>query len=208
MINLAIVEDNKSYVQTLQKILHLESDIVCPKIYFNAGDAYADKVGLVTIDIVILDIQLPDYSGLELLIQLKDEFPKKIFLILTVYEDEDKLFYALKSGANGYILKSDTPATIIENIRLASQGGAPMSSSIAKKVVHYFHATQEKKKMLEELSPKENEILTHLSKGLLYKEIADIQNVTIDTIKKHCGSIYRKLQVCNRTEALNLYYNH
>ncbi len=207
MINLALVEDNRSYASTLQKILNQETDIHCQKIYSNSSSAWNDEQTMSELNVLLLDIQLPDYSGIELLSKLKDKFPNIIYLILTVYEDEEKLFNSLKAGANGYILKSESPSIIMENIRSAVNGNAPMSTNIARKVVEFFHEGREKNKKLSELSPKENEILNLLSKGNLYKEIAEILNISLDTVKKHCGNIYRKLHVCNRTEALNIYFN-
>ena len=208
MIQLALVEDNKLYATTLQKILNQERDLDCIKIYGNSSSALQDDETISKLDVLLLDIQLPDFSGIELLGKLKDKYTKLVYLILTVYEDEEKLFNSLKAGANGYILKSDNPATIIENIRTAMQGNAPMSTNIARKVVDYFHRPQAKDPRLDAISDKESEILTLLSKGHLYKEIAETLGISIDTVKKHCGNIYKKLHVSNRTEAINIFHNH
>ncbi|MBP6624603.1 MAG: response regulator transcription factor, partial [Chitinophagaceae bacterium] len=109
-----------------------------------------------------------------------------------------------KNGASGYLIKSDTPEQIIQAIRDVLNGGAPMSSTIAKKVVQYF---QVQTKQLQELTPKENELLGLLAQGLYYKEIATKMSISIDTVKKHASTIYKKLEVSNRTEAINRYKN-
>jgi DNA-binding NarL/FixJ family response regulator len=123
----------------------------------------------------------------------------------TSFEDEDYLFTSLKRGASGYIIKSDTPDQIVAAIRDVMNGGAPMSSSIARKVVNYF---KKESRSMAELTAKENELLNLLAAGLFYKEIAAEMNIGIDTVKKHASSIYKKLQVSNRTEAVNKYKNY
>lgn len=207
MKNIAIVEDNALFAATVQKIIGLEKDMNCIFHAFNGADA-VENLPIILPDVCLLDIQLPTMSGIEVLKKVKSLCEDTKFIMYTVYEDNDHLFQSLKAGADGYMLKSDSPAQIVEAIRSCLQGAAPMSASIAKKVLSYFYKESHNKKQLENLSPKENEILNLLSNGLLYKEIADQQAVTIDTIKKHCGNIYRKLHVCNRTEALNVYFNH
>lgn len=204
--HITIVEDNLSYAQTLQKIIGQEKDMICEVVFPN-GTGAIDSLEDLSPNVCLLDIQLPDMTGIDVLQRIKVKCPTTIFIMCTVYDDDEHLFQSLKAGADGYILKSDSPIQIIEAIRNALGGSAPMSASIAKKVVGFFYQQSQKKNRLEQLSDKENEVLDLLSQGLLYKEIADRQNVTIDTIKKHCGSIYRKLQVCNRTEALNLFFN-
>jgi two-component system, NarL family, response regulator LiaR len=207
MKNIIIVEDNMSFAATVQKIIGLESDMKCMYHAINGGEAL-DILPEYNADVCLLDIQLPDMTGIDVLKQIKSKCVHTIFIMCTVYDDNEHLFQSLKAGADGYILKSDSPMQIIEAIRASINGAAPMSASIAKKVINFFYDEAQKKKKIEDLTEKENEILHHLSQGFLYKEIAEKQSVTIDTIKKHCGNIYRKLQVCNRTEALNLYFNH
>jgi DNA-binding NarL/FixJ family response regulator len=123
----------------------------------------------------------------------------------TSFDDDENIFQALKSGASGYIIKTDSSDKIIESIRDVLQGGAPMSSGVAKKVIQFFSKLPAAASSLEELTPKENQILELLSKGYYYKEISGELNISLDTVKKHCGNIYRKLQVNNRTEAINIY---
>jgi DNA-binding NarL/FixJ family response regulator len=155
-------------------------------------------------DVVLLDVQLPDGKGSEYVDTLKKICPETHFVMCTSFEDEEYIFSSLKKGASGYIIKSDSPDKIMEAIRDVINGGAPMSSAIAKKVVSHF---KNETRTLQALSPKENEILALLASGLFYKEIASEMNVGIDTVKKHASSIYRKLQVSNRTEAVNKYRN-
>ncbi len=204
---IVIVEDNLSYALTLQKILRQENDLSCDVIFQNGNAAVAGLEEL-SPDICLMDIQLPDMTGIEILSKLKSSCANTLFIMCTVYNDDEHLFQSLKAGADGYILKSDAPSLIVEAIQNAMNGSAPMSALIAKKVVGHFYLQAQKKTNLQQLTEKENEVLSHLSQGFLYKEIADKQEVTIDTIKKHCGSIYKKLQVNNRTEALNLFFNH
>lgn len=204
---IVLVEDNQSFASTIQKIIELEQDLKYLLHLPNGTEAIPALLEIEP-DVCLLDIQLPDMTGIDILKKVKSQLSNTIFIMCTVYDDNEHLFQSLKAGADGYVLKSDSPTNIVEAIRNGLAGAAPMSASIAKKVINYFYLENQKQKKLDELTEKENEILSLLSQGLLYKEIADKQAVTIDTIKKHCGNIYRKLHVCNRTEALNLYFNH
>jgi two-component system, NarL family, response regulator LiaR len=154
-------------------------------------------------NIAIIDIQLPDGSGIDVVAHLKPLHPDTIFIMCTSFDDDEKIFASLKAGANGYIVKTDDPENIVAYIHDALAGGAPMSAGIALRVVKYFQQINNPKP-LAQLSEKENIILVHLSKGYLYKEIADMEHLAIDTIKKHCGNIYKKLHVNNKTEAINI----
>jgi DNA-binding NarL/FixJ family response regulator len=156
------------------------------------------------IDILIVDIGLPRASGIEAIKFLTEQCPKIQFCMFTVYEDDDKIFNSLQAGAKGYILKSASKDKLLEAIRELANGGSPMSPSIARRIIDVFSTlkTTPVVKSLP-LSDRELELLTLLSKGLLYKEIADKLGITTGTVKQHIHKIYDKLQVSNKTEAIN-----
>ncbi len=202
--NVIIVEDDKKYSDILKRIIESDQRFACIAQYYNAQDAL-EYIPIYTPTIVLLDIQLPDFSGIELLAKLKPQVTNTHFVMCTSYDDDEKVFESLKHGAAGYISKSDDPDSILHALIDITNGGAPMSTSIAKKVVSYFYKNNSKKEALTLLNDKENSILEMLSQGLLYKEIASKANLTIDSVKKNAGSIYKKLHVCNKTEAINVY---
>jgi DNA-binding NarL/FixJ family response regulator len=202
-IKIALVEENKSFSNTLESLIKDEPQINCDHVIDKAELALSKIPSFEGIDLVLLDIELSDYESIELLAKLKRQFPMITYMMLMHFESDEKLFNTLKSGADGYILKQEHPELIIENIRGAVSGRAPMSIQIAKKVLDFFHQQDTTTSGLPGLSDKEIEVLSLLSSGLLYKEIADNMGLSIDTVKKHCGAIYKKLHVHNRTEAIN-----
>lgn len=206
-IKIALVEDNKSFSKTLDDLIKNEPQINCDHVFDKSELALSKIPSLEGIDLVLLDLELSDYESIELLAKLKKQFPTITYMMLMHLESDEKLFNTLKSGADGYILKQEHSELIIENIRGAVSGKAPMSIQIAKKVLDFFHKQGASSSGLPELSEKEGEVLSLLSSGLLYKEIADDMKISIDSVKKHCGSIYKKLHVHNRTEAVNRFLN-
>jgi DNA-binding NarL/FixJ family response regulator len=156
-------------------------------------------------DIVLMDINLPEKSGIECVSVLKNNFPEILFLMCTSMEENNKIFAALKAGASGYILKTDGMAKIMQGIEDVFLGGAPMSNSIARKVLESFSAITKTNKNLQQLTERENEILSHMAKGLLNKEIATATQTSEGTVRKHIENIYRKLHVNTRVEAVNLF---
>jgi DNA-binding NarL/FixJ family response regulator len=154
-------------------------------------------------DIVIMDINLPGMNGIECIKQLKNKSPKTQFMMFTVYENDDKVFEALKAGASGYLLKNTGLIQLIESLKELYYGGSPMSAGIARKLVNLFKEQQKEIDSVEMLSTRENEILQLLTKGLLYKEIADKISISTNTVRQHIHNIYEKLHVQNRTEAIN-----
>jgi len=159
-----------------------------------------------------MDINLGDgESGIECVRELKPENPEVLFMMCTVYEEDEKIFEALNAGANGYILKKTTPVKLLDAIKELYEGGAPMSSQIARKVVNAFQVknvseTGSQGKSINVLSNRENEILELLAKGMLYKEIASFLFISQETVRKHVYHIYEKLHVNNRVEAINKFY--
>lgn len=152
-------------------------------------------------DVVLMDLNLPQMSGIECIRKLKELLPNTSMLVLTVYEDSEHIFQALKAGASGYLLKRSEPEEVLEAIKNTRDGGAPMSSQIARRVVHSFHQPASGADTTA-LTERENEILAFLSKGFANKEIADELKISIPTVRTHLRHIYEKLHVRSRTEAI------
>jgi DNA-binding NarL/FixJ family response regulator len=156
-------------------------------------------------DVVLLDINMAEMDGIECVQRLKAIMPEVQVVMLTVYEDTDKIFRALTAGANGYLLKRLSPTKLLQAIREVHGGGSPMSSSIARKVVASFQKTNDAGGKQPHLSPREEAVLDCLAKGLTYKQIADQLGISIDTIRTHLRRVYEKLHVQSRTEAVAKY---
>jgi DNA-binding NarL/FixJ family response regulator len=204
-IRVAIVEDNHILRDGLNSILNGTDGYSCVGAYITGEDAAA-ALPEVKPHVVLMDINLPGISGIECIRLVKSRIPGTLFLMFTVYDDDDLVFDALKAGASGYILKSTQPINILNAINEIYEGGSPMSALIARKLVRLFQNDGEKNKSAELLSDREQEVLSLLSKGFLYKEIADHLFISIGTVKQHIHKIYDKLHVQNRTEAINKVY--
>ena len=207
-IRIAVVEDVDEYRNALALILGGTPGMQCEKTFANAESAIRE-LPKIKPDVVLTDINLPGKSGIEVIIHLKNQFPQMQFMMLTVYEDDDKIFNALEAGATGYLLKSTPPAKIMEAIRDLYEGGSPMSAQIARKVVDRLHGLKSADENPYEdiLSEREKEVLDHLRTGLLYKQIADRLHISEYTVKTHCRHIYEKLHVTTRGEAVHAYFN-
>ncbi|MEM9549380.1 MAG: response regulator transcription factor [Bacteroidota bacterium] len=202
-IKIAIIEDQKDVADSLKDLFNTEDDMSCSQVYYNSEDAVT-FLPKAPPHIVIADIGLPGMSGVEAIIHLREIMPETQFCMFTVFEDDEKIFKSLKAGAKGYILKNDPSEKVIAGARELYHGGAPMSPEIARKVIDSFSI---KKKSSLPLTTREFELLELLSQGLLYKEIGVSLGITTGTVKQHIHKIYDKLQVNNRTEAINLYLN-
>ena len=200
-ITLAIVEDLDEVRDGLKNFLTLSSEFNVLDTFKTAEEALYDIPRLKP-DVVIMDINLPGMNGIECIRQLKGKSPGTQYMMFTVYENDEKVFEALKAGASGYLLKNTGLLQMSEALKELHTGGSPMSANIARKLVTVFH-TQEKNAPVEGLSNRENEILQHLAKGLLYKEIAEQLSISTHTVRQHIHKIYEKLHVQNRTEAIN-----
>ncbi len=200
-IRIAIVEDDKEFLTGIRNTLALSDEIEILETYTNA-EGFIKEAEMLDPDVILMDIGLPRIDGIECMKQLKLYLPKLQFLIWTTFEDDEKIFDALKAGASGYILKTATTQQIIQAVRELHQGGSPMSSSIARKVIASFHAPQIIQSGYN-LTARENEILEYLAKGYRYKEIAAKLFLSIETIRSHVHHIYEKLQVSSRTDAIN-----
>jgi DNA-binding NarL/FixJ family response regulator len=156
-----------------------------------------------------MDINLPGANGVECVRQLKPQLPNTQIVMLTVYEETEMIFKALAAGATGYLLKQTPPADLLTAIRDVHRGGSPMTSHIARKIVASFQQQPAAlSRGLENLTPREQEVLDHLAKGFLYKEIADALGISYDTVHAHIRRIYEKLQVRSRTEAVAKHLNY
>ena len=208
-INIAIVEDIKDIAFNLQELFNDEDDLTCQKVYHSAEDAIT-FLSKFPVDIVLCDIGLPGMDGITAITKLAENCPDTQFCMFTVFEDNVRIFDSLKAGAKGYILKNSDPSKIVSSIRELYQGGSPMNPEIARKVIDAFSSSSVKERIPAAdlpLTNREREILDELSTGLLYKEIARKLGITIGTVKQHIHKIYDKLQVNNKTEAINLYKN-
>lgn len=202
MINsIAIIEDDDKIRQYLYEELLQHLDVKRIEQFSNAEDAIRN-LSIDPVEIAMFDIQLPGMSGIECIRRLKMIHPRMQMMVLTVYDNPDTIFDALKAGANSYILKSTAPDKIVEAVKELHEGGSPISSQIARKVIEAFQLKENANEYFQTLSRREQEILENLSKGYRYKEIADKLFVSIETVRTHIRNIYEKLQVNSRVEAL------
>jgi DNA-binding NarL/FixJ family response regulator len=204
-ISIAIVEDLDEVRDGLKNFLALSTDFKILDTFKTAEEALYEIPQLKP-DIVIMDISLPGMNGIECIRLVKDKSPSTQFMMFTVYENDEKVFEALKAGAAGYLLKNTGLVQLIESLKELYNGGSPMSANIARKLVTVFREQQREAVPVEALSHRENEILQLLSKGLLYKEIAEHLSISVSTVRQHIHHIYEKLHVQNRTEAINKAY--
>lgn len=200
-ITVSIVEDNEQLRGTLARVLNRAEEFRCVSAY---GDAESALEGLVKDrpEVVLMDINLPGMNGVECVRQLKQNLPQVLVIMLTVYEDTENIFNALAAGASGYLLKRTKSAELLEAIREVHRGGSPMTTHIARKVVHSFQKAGPSPQPTENLSQREQEVLDCLSQGFLYKEIAEKLGISYETVHTYIRRIYEKLQVRTRTEAV------
>jgi len=196
----SIVEDNTVLRQTLAQLVNNATGLRCLSVFATAAAALR-LIPRQPPDVVLMDIHLPNRSGIECTHLLKQQCPNLQILMLTIYEDTETIFKALKAGASGYLLKRATPEQIVAAIEEISNGGAPMTSEIARKVVTAFHAPPPQEGT-QNLSRREREILELLSRGFSNKEIAQDLSISIETVRVHLRHIYDKFHVRSRTQAV------
>ena len=203
-IRVAVVEDDQGYRELLCLLFSKTPGFALAAAF---GDISSALTGLIDsrADVFLMDIQLPEVSGIEGVRSILQRAPRMTVLMLTALEDHERVFGSLRAGAVGYLLKRCSPAEILEAIQDALAGGAPMSGSIARMVVKSFRGSAEPGGASDLLSPREHELLSCLAEGLRYKEIADRMDVSINTIRSYIRRVYEKLQVQSRTEALLKY---
>jgi DNA-binding NarL/FixJ family response regulator len=200
-IKVCLVEDGKEVREGMISLLTLDDRFEMLSAYSDAESAL-EMLPAWEADIVIMDINLPGMSGIDCIRKVKKHCPHSQFIMFTIYEDDEKVFEALEAGANGYLLKKTPMSKITDSLIELHEGGAPMSTQIARKVIERMHVGEQRDNKTV-LSVRENEILLLLSKGLLYKEISDRLNISTGTVRQHIHRIYEKLHVQNRTEAIN-----
>jgi DNA-binding NarL/FixJ family response regulator len=206
-IAVSIVEDDTEVRGSLAKLINSSPGYRCVSQHASAEDAL-QEIPRVKPDVALMDINLTGMNGVECVRQLKPALPGTQIIMLTVYQNTEHIFNALAAGATGYLLKQTPPAELLAAIREVHGGGSPMSSHIARKIVQSFQQSAASARETESLSPRETQVLDHLAKGYLYKEIADMMGVTYATVHTHIRHIYEKLHVRSRTEAVAKHLAH
>ncbi|HYV94018.1 MAG TPA: response regulator transcription factor [Chitinophagales bacterium] len=201
-IRVEIVEDHENIQSGLAYMISSSEGFDCTGVFSNAEDAL-ESIKIHPPDVVLMDINLPGMSGIECTRRIKSLNPKVLVMMCTVYEDDEKIFNALSAGANGYVLKKSSASELIGAINDLCNGGAPMSSQIARKVVSFFQHPDKSSPETELLTARENEILDMLTAGYRNKEIAEKLFVSVHTVRSHIYHIYEKLHVHSKIEAIN-----
>ena len=200
-IKVAVFDDNADRRESLKLLVNKKEDMACVGVFTDCTDIVDKLLGL-NADVVLMDIDMPGMNGIEGVKQICEFFPDTRIIMQTVFEDEEKIFASILAGADGYILKKTPSAKLIEGIREVMEGGAPMTASVAKQVLRFFHQQQSLKKPEFDLTKREKEILSLLVDGMSYKMIADKCNITFFTVNMHMKNIYEKLHVHSATEAV------
>lgn len=199
--SIAIIEDDEKVRHYLAEQIQLHIDVGDLRVF---GDAETALIELTAepVDIALFDVNLPGMNGIDCIQRLKMLHPRMQMMVLTVYDNPDTIFNALKAGATSYLLKTTPAEKILDAIAEVQEGGSPISSQIARKVIEAFAVREKTNEYFQELSRREQEMLEHLSKGYRYKEIADKLFISVETVRTHIRHIYEKLQVNNRAAAL------
>jgi len=200
-ITVSLVEDNDQLRGTLARVVGRAEGFVCLSQYPSA-EAALEGLPKDRPQVVLMDINLPGMNGVECVRKLKQVLPETLVIMLTAYEDTENIFNSLAAGASGYLLKRTKSAEVLDGIRDVMKGGSPMTAHIARKVVQSFQRSGPSQQATENLSPREQEVLDALSKGFLYKEIAEKLGISYETVHTYVRRIYEKLQVRTRTEAV------
>jgi DNA-binding NarL/FixJ family response regulator len=196
-----LVEDDSRLRAQLLQILQTIDDIQCLGTCSSAEEAL-ELVPRKKPDVVLMDIKLPNMSGIQCVYELKKVLPALQVIMVTIYEDSERIFKALKAGASGYLVKSGPPEQLIAAIRDVFSGGAPMSGHIARKVVQHFHSLGPAPEPANNLSPREQQVISLLASGYLYKEIGARLNIGVETVRTYVKSICQKMHVRSRIEAV------
>jgi DNA-binding NarL/FixJ family response regulator len=200
-IQVSIVEDDNRIRESLAILIDAGPSIRCLSTHRTGEDALA-QIPLNRPDVVLMDINLPNMSGIECVQKLKMLMPQLQILMLTMYEDDGNIFRSLMAGASGYLVKRTRSSEVLQAIKEVHSGTSPLSGKVARKVVEYFQKLEKSSPEKQHLSKREREILDLLVKGYRYKEIADILSIGFETVRSHLKNIYEKLHVTSRTEAV------
>jgi DNA-binding NarL/FixJ family response regulator len=201
-IRVAIVEDDRAVREGLGMIIGATPGFECLNQFYSAEDALRAMNGNVP-DVLLLDIHLPGMLGSEAVRHFRERYPSLSILMLTIYDGQDKVFESICNGACGYLLKKTPPAKLLEAIREAHEGGAPMSPEIARKVITLFQQSGPPEKLDEPMTPQETRLLKFLSEGYSYQNAAGQMNISINTVRNYIRSIYEKLHVNTKSEAVS-----
>jgi DNA-binding NarL/FixJ family response regulator len=201
MIKIAIVEDNDALRASLSGLFNRTEGMRCVASLSNLLNV-TTEIGSALPDMILMDIGLPNISGIEGVRTVKTHFPAILILMFTVFDDDDNVFDAIRAGASGYLLKKTPPDEIVQAVRDLSLGGAPMTASIARRVIQSFQAAPSTIIQDYRLTVREDEILHSLVEGMSYKKIADKHFLSISTIRTHICNIYHKLHVNSKAEAV------
>lgn len=206
-IKVVIVEDDDEIRNGLAYLINSSPSFLCLAKYSNSEDFLKDFLqkkkdkNYILPDVILMDINLPGMSGIECIKKIKETNKSIQIMVLTVFEDHDTIYKSLKAGATGYILKKTATTELLDAIKDIYNGGSPMSSQIARKVVLSFQE-QKTSNETQNLTPREQEILNYLAMGYRYKEIAALLFISVETVRTHIRNIYEKLHVNSRTEAI------
>ncbi len=198
---IAIVEDDSKVREQIVQLINQSEEFRCAGAFASAEEGLSHIPALKPA-MVLMDIHLPGMSGIDCAARLRALMPELRILILTVFEESDKIFQALRSGADGYLVKRDVPSKLIQSIRELKDGGSPISSNIARKVIQHFRLIGPESPPASKLSSREQEILDLLIAGKYYKEVADALGIGQETVKTHVHHIFAKLRVRTRSEAV------
>ena len=207
-IKVAIVDDNDNIRNSLAEVIDDSANLKLAGV-FEDGEEAVEAIPQLKPDVVIMDIEMPGMDGVECVRRLKAQLPEVNFLMLTVYEDSDRLFESLKAGAGGYLLKRTSSARLVQAIQELHAGGSPMTPQIARRVVQYISHFSKTSKVtateLTELTAGEKRFLNELAQGYAYKEIADHLGISLDGVRNYIRNIYKKLHVHSKLELVNKY---
>ena len=201
LIKLVIVEDVKEVREGLKYLLSLDKDITVVQTYKDAEGLLKDLSIMTTPDVILMDIGLPRMSGIKATRLIKEKYPEVNVLILTIFEEEEKILSAVKAGATGYILKNMEPGELVGQIKSLHKGGSPISPNVARKILQEFQKESSRASETDyHLTPREKEILKDIAEGYTYTQIADNRFIASSTVKKHILHIYQKLDVTSKVE--------
>jgi len=207
-IRIAVFDDSEDQRLSFKYLIGMQSDMSLVGIFENAVNAI-ENLRRCKPDIILMDIEMPGISGIEAVRQIKEKMPNAVILMQTIFDEDSTIFDAIKAGASGYLLKKSSPVKIIDSIREAYEGGAPMSPAIASKVLRFFRESDkidkdssEKAPKIYDLTSRELEILAELVNGNSYKMVSANLNITYNTVNTHVRHIYEKLHVHSIGEAV------